>query len=61
MSETPTQDRPRTAHEAQLFTLTQVTPTSRNHRRSTQHYAVSDYFPQVRRMMRATVIGERPF
>ncbi|MGH8783825.1 MAG: TauD/TfdA dioxygenase family protein [Cupriavidus necator] len=29
--------------------------------RSTQHYAVSDYFPAVRRMMRATVIGDRPF
>jgi len=29
--------------------------------RSTQHYAVQDYFPAVRRMMRATVIGDRPF
>lgn len=28
--------------------------------RSTHHYAIQDYFPQVRRMMRATVIGERP-
>jgi len=28
--------------------------------RSTQHYAVSDYFPQVRRMMRATIVGDRP-
>ena len=28
--------------------------------RSTQHYAVQDYFPAVRRMMRATVIGDRP-
>ncbi len=28
--------------------------------RSTQHYAVQDYFPAVRRMMRATIIGERP-
>lgn len=29
--------------------------------RSTQHYAVQDYFPAVRRMMRATVIGDKPF
>lgn len=29
--------------------------------RATQHYAVQDYFPAVRRMMRATVIGDRPF
>lgn len=29
--------------------------------RSTQHYAVQDYYPAVRRMMRATIIGERPF
>jgi len=29
--------------------------------RSTQHYAVQDYFPAVRRMMRATIIGDRPF
>jgi taurine dioxygenase len=28
--------------------------------RSTQHYAVQDYFPAVRRMMRATVIGDEP-
>jgi len=28
--------------------------------RSTQHYAIQDYFPAVRRMMRATIIGERP-
>jgi taurine dioxygenase len=28
--------------------------------RSTQHYAVQDYFPAVRRMMRATVIGDDP-
>jgi taurine dioxygenase len=28
--------------------------------RSCQHYAVQDYFPAVRHMMRATVIGERP-
>jgi taurine dioxygenase len=27
--------------------------------RSTQHYAVQDYYPAVRRMMRATIIGER--
>ncbi|WP_179404460.1 TauD/TfdA dioxygenase family protein [Burkholderia guangdongensis] len=29
--------------------------------RSTQHYAVQDYFPAVRRMNRATIIGDRPF
>jgi taurine dioxygenase len=29
--------------------------------RSTQHYAVQDYFPEVRRMMRATIIGDEPF
>jgi taurine dioxygenase len=29
--------------------------------RSTQHYAIQDYFPAVRRMMRATVIGDQPF
>jgi taurine dioxygenase len=28
--------------------------------RSTQHYAIQDYFPAVRRMMRATVTGDRP-
>ena len=28
--------------------------------RSTQHYAIQDYVPAVRRMMRATVIGDRP-
>lgn len=28
--------------------------------RSTQHYAIQDYFPAVRRMLRATVIGELP-
>ena len=29
--------------------------------RATQHYAVSDYWPQVRVMERATIIGDRPF
>ncbi len=29
--------------------------------RSTQHYAIQDYFPGVRRMMRATIIGDPPF
>jgi taurine dioxygenase len=28
--------------------------------RSCQHYAVQDYFPAPRYMMRATVIGDRP-
>lgn len=28
--------------------------------RATQHYAVQDYFPAVRRMMRATITDERP-
>ncbi|WP_321916136.1 MULTISPECIES: TauD/TfdA dioxygenase family protein [unclassified Paraburkholderia] len=28
--------------------------------RATQHYAVSDYFPAVRHMNRATIIGDRP-
>ena len=28
--------------------------------RSTQHYAVQDYYPAVRRMQRATIIGDRP-
>ena len=29
--------------------------------RSTQHYATSDYFPQVRIMERITIVGDRPF
>lgn len=29
--------------------------------RSTQHYAIQDYFPARRRMLRATVIGDVPF
>lgn len=29
--------------------------------RSTQHYAVADYAPTVRRMERAGIIGDRPF
>ena len=28
--------------------------------RATQHYAIQDYFPARRRMVRATVIGDRP-
>lgn len=28
--------------------------------RSTQHYAISDYYPHVRSMMRATIVGDRP-
>lgn len=28
--------------------------------RATQHYAVQDYFPATRRMMRATILGDRP-
>ncbi|MCX5001411.1 TauD/TfdA family dioxygenase [Streptomyces sp. NBC_00638] len=29
--------------------------------RSTQHYAVQDYWPAVRRMERAGIVGDRPF
>ncbi|MFE5113986.1 TauD/TfdA dioxygenase family protein [Streptomyces sp. NPDC056663] len=29
--------------------------------RGTQHYAVSDYYPDLRRMERVTVIGDRPY
>ena len=29
--------------------------------RATQHYAVQDYFPQPRRMARATIIGDAPY
>jgi taurine dioxygenase len=29
--------------------------------RCTQHYAVQDYFPDVRRMERAGIVGDRPF
>ncbi|MEL0094081.1 MAG: TauD/TfdA family dioxygenase, partial [Pseudomonadales bacterium] len=29
--------------------------------RSTQHYAAADYWPNVRRMERVTVLGDRPY
>jgi taurine dioxygenase len=29
--------------------------------RASQHYAVSDYFPAVRRMERVTIIGDKPY
>jgi taurine dioxygenase len=29
--------------------------------RSTQHYAVQDYWPAARKMERATIVGDRPF
>jgi taurine dioxygenase len=29
--------------------------------RSTQHYAVMDYWPQPRKMERAGIIGDRPY
>ena len=29
--------------------------------RSTQHYAVQDYWPAVRKMERAGIVGDRPF
>jgi len=29
--------------------------------RATQHYAIHDYYPAVRRMMRATIVGDKPF
>jgi taurine dioxygenase len=28
--------------------------------RSTQHYAIHDYYPALRQMMRATIVGDRP-
>ncbi|HAR31899.1 MAG TPA: taurine dioxygenase, partial [Gammaproteobacteria bacterium] len=28
--------------------------------RASQHYAVSDYWPAVRRMERVTIVGDRP-
>jgi taurine dioxygenase len=29
--------------------------------RASQHFASSDYFPQVRKMERVTIAGDRPF
>ena len=29
--------------------------------RASQHYAVSDYWPQIRRMERVTIVGDRPY
>ncbi len=29
--------------------------------RATQHYAIHDYYPAVRKMMRATIVGDKPF
>jgi taurine dioxygenase len=29
--------------------------------RVTQHYAIHDYYPAVRKMMRATIVGDQPF
>jgi taurine dioxygenase len=29
--------------------------------RASQHYAASDYWPEVRRMERVTIIGDRPY
>jgi taurine dioxygenase len=29
--------------------------------RATQHYAIHDYYPAVRKMMRATIVGDQPF
>ena len=29
--------------------------------RATQHYAIHDFYPAVRKMMRATIVGDKPF
>jgi taurine dioxygenase len=29
--------------------------------RATQHYAIHDFYPAVRKMMRATIVGDQPF